>query len=73
MEQEREGDVCCASHCSARMTDVFVCVFFLTGLDLAGKKNVCIRISITLGWALPQGCRLEKYALTDIWEHLCVF
>lgn len=37
------------------MTDVFVCVFF-TDSDLASKKNACIRVSITLGWALPQGC-----------------
>lgn len=26
-ESERGGDVCCASQSSARMTDVFVCIF----------------------------------------------
>lgn len=45
----------------------FVC--FLTGLDLVTEKNGCIGVSITVGWALPQGCRLEH----SLWASLCVY
>ena len=40
MEQDREGDVCCASQSSARLTDVFVCVFLLAWSRLARKSSI---------------------------------
>lgn len=47
---------------------VCVSVFLLAW---ASEKNVCVGVSVTVSWALPQGCRLEKHALT-VPRFLCV-
>lgn len=54
-ERDRKRCMLCQLECSE--DDRRVCVCFLTGLDLPCEKNVCIGVSITTGWALPQGCR----------------